>query len=86
FYQTKTGSATKIQKVMFEAPTGEKIKSPKQLEKYLKAHPGNPDITDFDWSNGETPRRSARISQKMKATTPTPDDKEPPVKKRRSSL
>ncbi|KAF2559511.1 hypothetical protein F2Q68_00013462 [Brassica cretica] len=67
------------------APTGEEISSRKQLEQYLKAHPGNPLVSEFDWTTGETPRRSSRISQKVKATTPTPD-KEPLLKKRRSSL
>lgn len=67
------------------APTGEEISSRKQLEQYLKAHPGNPLISEFEWTTGETPRRSSRISQKVKATTPTPD-KEPLLKKRRSSL
>lgn len=67
------------------APTGEEISSRKQLEQYLKAHPGNPLISEFEWTTGETPRRSTRISQKVKATTPTPD-KEPLLKKRRSSL
>lgn len=70
---------------MFIAPTGEEISSRKQLEQYLKSHPGNPAISEFDWGTGETPRRSARISEKAKAT-PTPE-KEPPKKKgRRSSL
>ena len=69
---------------MFIAPTGEEINTRKQLEQYLKAHPGNPPITEFDWGTGETPRRSARISEKAKAT-PTPE-KEPPKKRSRKSL
>lgn len=72
--------------ICISKPTGEEISSRKQLEQYLKAHPGNPLISEFDWTTGETPRRSSRISQKVKAaTSPTPD-KEPLLKKRRSSL
>lgn len=74
-------------KIVFVGPNDEEIRTRKQLEKYLKAHPGNPDISEFDWTNGEPPRRSPRISQKAKAmTTPTPDDEVLPQKKRRSSL
>ncbi|KAL1203551.1 Methyl-CpG-binding domain-containing protein 10 [Cardamine amara subsp. amara] len=84
FYPKKTGTPRKTE-IVFVAPTGEEISSRKQLEQYLKAHPGNPLISEFEWTTGETPRRSSRISQKVKATTPTPD-KEPLFKKRRSSL
>lgn len=68
---------------MFIAPSGEEISSRKQLEQYLKAHPGNPPITEFDWGTGETPRRSARIGEKVKAT-PTPE-KFPSKKRSRKS-
>ncbi|XVF26578.1 hypothetical protein REPUB_Repub14bG0029800 [Reevesia pubescens] len=82
FFPKKVGSPRKTE-VMFIAPTGEEINNRKQLEQYLKAHPGNPPITEFDWGTGETPRRSARISEKAKAT-PTPE-KEPPKKRGRNS-
>ncbi|CAH8353826.1 unnamed protein product [Eruca vesicaria subsp. sativa] len=84
FYPKRAGTPRKTE-IVFMAPTGEEISSRKQLEQYLKAHPGNPLSSEFDWTTGETPRRSSRISQKVKATTPTPD-KEPLLKKRRSSL
>ncbi|XVE89094.1 hypothetical protein DITRI_Ditri19aG0122800 [Diplodiscus trichospermus] len=83
FFPKKVGSPRKTE-VMFIAPTGEEISNRKQLEQYLKAHHGNPPITEFDWGTGETPRRSARISEKSKAT-PTPE-KEPPKKRGRKSL
>lgn len=67
------------------APTGEEISGRKQLEQYLKSHPGNPPISEFDWSTGETPRRSARISEKAKATPPS-TEREPPKKRARKSL
>lgn len=54
------------------------------MEQYLKAHPGNPAISEFDWSTGETPRRSARISEKVKASRP-PSLLESPKRKRRTS-
>lgn len=84
FYPKRAGTPRKTE-IVFMAPTGEEISSRKQLEQYLKAHPGNPVISEFDWTTGESPRRSSRISQKVKATTPTPD-REPHMKKRRSSL
>ncbi|KAE8680825.1 Methyl-CpG-binding domain-containing protein 11 [Hibiscus syriacus] len=83
FFPKKVGSPRKTE-IMFIAPTGEEISSRRQLEQYLKSHPGNPPIMEFDWGTGETPRRSARISEKAKAT-PTPE-KEPPKKRVRKSL
>lgn len=81
----KKGNTPRKNEIVFVAPTGEEINNRKQLEQYLKANPGNPAISEFDWTTGESPRRSARISEKTK-TTPTPE-KEPPKKKgRRSSL
>jgi hypothetical protein len=35
--------------VIFVAPTGEEIKSKRQLTQYLKAHPGGPASSEFDW-------------------------------------
>ncbi|KAE8710405.1 Methyl-CpG-binding domain-containing protein 11 [Hibiscus syriacus] len=52
--------------IIFIAPTGEEISSKRQLEQYLKANPGGPAVSEFDWGTGETPRRSARISEKVK--------------------
>ncbi|XWS20429.1 hypothetical protein CRYUN_Cryun31cG0100400 [Craigia yunnanensis] len=83
FFPKKVGSPRKTE-IMFIAPTGEEINNRKQLEQYLKSHPGNPPITEFEWGTGETPRRSTRISEKAKAT-PTPE-KEPPKKRGRKSL
>ncbi|KAK8645875.1 hypothetical protein V6N13_119683 [Hibiscus sabdariffa] len=82
FFPKKVGSPRKTE-IMFIAPTGEEISNRKQLEQYLKSHPGNPPISEFDWGTGETPRRSSRISEKAKAT-PTPE-KEPPKKRGRKS-
>nr|XP_027123239.1 methyl-CpG-binding domain-containing protein 11-like isoform X2 [Coffea arabica] len=76
----KKGGTPRKNEIVFVAPTGEEISGRKQLEQYLKSHPGNPSILEFDWSTGETPRRSARISEKLKATPP-PTEKEPPKKK-----
>ncbi|CAN8293300.1 unnamed protein product [Cochlearia groenlandica] len=84
FYPKRAGTPRKTE-IVFMAPTGEEISSRKQLEQYLKSHPGNPSVSEFEWTTGETPRRSSRISQKVKATTATPE-KEPLMKKRRSSL
>ncbi|XP_050231990.1 methyl-CpG-binding domain-containing protein 11 isoform X1 [Mercurialis annua] len=82
-YFPKTAGTPRKSEIMFIAPTGEEINGRKQLEQYLKSHPGNPPIAEFDWGTGETPRRSARISEKVKAT-PTPE-KEPAKKRSRNS-
>ncbi|XP_027904148.1 methyl-CpG-binding domain-containing protein 11-like isoform X1 [Vigna unguiculata] len=78
FVPKKAGTPKKNE-IVFTAPTGEEINNRKQLEKYLKAHPGGPAVSEFDWGTGETPRRSARISEKAKATPPT--ESEPPKKR-----
>ncbi|XP_020227075.1 methyl-CpG-binding domain-containing protein 11 [Cajanus cajan] len=82
FFPKKVGTPRKSE-IVFIAPTGEEITSKKQLEQYLKAHPGNPSISEFDWGTGETPRRSARISEKVKSTPPS--ETEPPKKRPRKS-
>lgn len=82
FFPKKEGTQKKNE-IVFIAPTGEEFHSKKQLEQYLKSHPGNPAISEFNWSTGETPRRSARISEKAKATPPS--EGEPPKKRGRSS-
>nr|XP_012573083.1 methyl-CpG-binding domain-containing protein 11 isoform X2 [Cicer arietinum] len=83
FFPKKVGTPRKSE-IVFVAPTGEEISSKKQLEQYLKVHPGNPNISEFDWGTGETPRRSARISEKVKSTPP-PAETEPPKKRSRKS-
>ncbi|CAJ1975426.1 unnamed protein product [Sphenostylis stenocarpa] len=67
----KKAGIPKKNEIVFTAPTGEEINNRKQLEKYLKAHPGGPVVSEFDWGTGETPRRSARIIEKTKAVPPT---------------
>ncbi|XP_038895345.1 methyl-CpG-binding domain-containing protein 11-like [Benincasa hispida] len=81
FIPKKSGTPRKSE-IVFIAPTGEEIGNRKLLEQYLKLHPGGPAISEFDWSTGETPRRSARISEKVKATPPK---EEPPKKRSRKS-
>jgi hypothetical protein len=80
----KQGGTPKKNEIVFTSPTGEEIVSKRQLEQYLKAHSGGPAVSEFDWGTGETPRRSARISEKVK-TTPSPKS-EPPKKRSRKSL
>ncbi|CAI9113984.1 OLC1v1037444C1 [Oldenlandia corymbosa var. corymbosa] len=84
-FMPKKAGTPKKSEVVFVAPTGEEITTRKQLDQYLKSHPGGPAISEFDWSTGETPRRSARISEKAKATPPS-TDKEKPKKRARKSL
>ncbi|KAL4571479.1 hypothetical protein LXL04_018239 [Taraxacum kok-saghyz] len=78
FVPKKAGTPKK-KEIVFTAPTGEEITNRKQLEKYLKAHPGGPKTSDFDWGTGETPRRSSRISEKVKESPPVtePSPKKP---------
>ncbi|XP_016459487.2 uncharacterized protein LOC107783040 [Nicotiana tabacum] len=80
----KKGGKIKKNEVVFVAPTGEEIRNRKQLVQYLKTHDGNPGVSEFDWSSSENPRRSARISEKVKAM-PLMAAVEPTKKRRRTS-
>ncbi|KAI3985002.1 hypothetical protein MKX01_004770 [Papaver californicum] len=82
FVPNKSGTP-KRNEIIFISPTGEEIKNKRQLDQYLKAHPGGPSASEFDWSHGSTPRRSARISEKSKATE-SPQN-EPAQKRERKS-
>ncbi|GER27424.1 methyl-CPG-binding domain 10 [Striga asiatica] len=84
-YLPKKGGTPKKNEILFIAPTGEHISNRRQLEQYLKSHAGNPPLSEFDWGTGETPRRSARISEKVKSTPPSKES-EPPKKRARKSL
>ncbi|KAH0463728.1 hypothetical protein IEQ34_006514 [Dendrobium chrysotoxum] len=81
WFTAKKSGRSKENEIVFIAPTGEEIINRKQLEQYLKSHSGAPALHEFDWSTSvETPRRSARISEKAKAVSPP----EPQPKKKRS--
>ncbi|XP_058113463.1 methyl-CpG-binding domain-containing protein 11-like isoform X2 [Magnolia sinica] len=77
------GGTPKKNEIIFIAPTGEEMSNRRQLEQYLKSHPGNPPVSEFDWGTGDTPRRSARISEKLKAAPP--QESEPKKKRSRKS-
>ncbi|CAL0307118.1 unnamed protein product [Lupinus luteus] len=79
----KKSGTPKKNEIVFTAPTGEEINNKKQLEQYLKAHPGGPAVSEFDWGTGGTPRRSARISEKAKVAPPP--ESEPPKKRGKKS-
>ncbi|KAL1822702.1 hypothetical protein ACET3Z_009480 [Daucus carota] len=83
-FMPKQGKTPKKNEIIFTAPTGEEISNKKQLERYLKSHPGGPRMSEFDWGTGETPRRSARISEKA-IETPPPPESDPPKKRSRKS-
>ncbi|KAJ4952990.1 hypothetical protein NE237_029822 [Protea cynaroides] len=82
-FMPKKGGTPKKNEIIFIAPTGEEMGNRKQLEQYLKSHPGGPAISEFDWGTGETPRRSARISERAKAAPPP--EHEPPKKRSKKS-
>lgn len=82
-FMPKQGKTPKKNEIIFTAPTGEEISNKKQLERYLKSHPGGPRMSEFDWGTGETPRRSPRISEKA-IETPSPES-DPPKKRSRKS-
>ncbi|CAK9164878.1 unnamed protein product [Ilex paraguariensis] len=84
-YMPKKGGTPMKNEVIFIAPTGEEINNRKKMEQYLKMHPGNPAISEFDWGTGETPRRSARISEKAKATPPSTESEQSKKRSRKSS-
>ncbi|GAA0156264.1 chromatin/chromatin-binding, or -regulatory protein [Lithospermum erythrorhizon] len=77
-------SHPKKTEIVFTAPTGEDITTKKQLEQYLKSHPGGPPVSEFDWGAGESPRRSPRINVKSKAA-PAQEVETPRKKGRKSS-
>lgn len=82
----KKGGTPKRNEIIFIAPTGEEIKNRRHLTQYLKSHPGGPDITEFEWGTGDTPRRSARLSEKPKTTeTPESESKRTTPKRSRKS-
>jgi len=83
FNPRKSGTPRRNE-IVFVSPTGEEIKTKRQLEQYLKSHPGGPSTSEFDWSTGETPRRSTRISQKSKATE-VPEGERPKKKQNQTS-
>jgi hypothetical protein len=70
--------------IVFTAPTGAKIHTRRCMEKYLKEN-GGPKISEFDWGDGETPRRSTRIIEKAKAAPPVEHESEPPKKRGKKS-
>ncbi|KAL5709039.1 hypothetical protein ACHQM5_019768 [Ranunculus cassubicifolius] len=80
----KKGGTPKRGAVVFISADGEEIKHKKALEKYLRAHHGNPPLSEFDWGTGDTPRRSSRLSGKSKATE-SPDSSEPATKHKKTS-
>ncbi|CAA7403942.1 unnamed protein product [Spirodela intermedia] len=81
----KKGGTPGRNEVAFVAPTGEEVKNRKQLELYLRAHPGGPSLSEFDWGTGDTPRRSARISERAKAAPETPEGEQPRKRARKSA-
>ncbi|XP_031271905.1 methyl-CpG-binding domain-containing protein 11-like [Pistacia vera] len=83
FMPKKVGTPRKSE-IVFISPTGEEISNKRRLEQYLKAHPGGPASSEFDWGTGETPRRSARISEKVKAS-PTAESESPRKRSKKSS-
>ncbi|XP_060169919.1 methyl-CpG-binding domain-containing protein 11-like [Lycium barbarum] len=70
--------------IVFVAPDGDEIKNKRQLDKYLKSHPGGPPASEFDWGTGDTPRRSSRLGEKSKATE-SPESETPSKRPRKSS-
>ncbi|RWR85457.1 methyl-CpG-binding domain-containing protein 11-like protein [Cinnamomum micranthum f. kanehirae] len=83
FTPTKGGTLRRNE-IFFISPTGEEIRNKRQLEQYLKSHPGGPSSTEFDWGTGDTPRRSARINDKVKATE-TPEGEQAKKRGKKSS-
>ncbi|TMW87158.1 hypothetical protein EJD97_020338 [Solanum chilense] len=70
--------------VVFVSPDGDEIKNKKQLDKYLKSHPGGPPASEFNWGTGDTPRRSSRLGGKSEAME-TPESDTPSTKRQRKS-
>ncbi|KAK8957754.1 Methyl-CpG-binding domain-containing protein 10 [Platanthera zijinensis] len=70
-FTPKQGGTPRRTEVVFISPTGEEIMYRTQLDQYLRSHPGGPPSSSFDWGTGDTPRRSTRISEKVKISPET---------------
>ncbi|GMP99161.1 hypothetical protein CsSME_00046747 [Camellia sinensis var. sinensis] len=84
-FTPKKGGTPRRNEIMFISPTGAEIKNKKQLDQYLKSHPGGPSASEFDWGTGDTPRRSARIGEKSKAIDTPESEPTKKVQKKSSS-
>jgi len=51
----KKGGTPRRNEIVFIAPSGEEIKNKRQLDQYLKSHPGGPSASEFDWGTGTSP-------------------------------
>ncbi|ONK65104.1 uncharacterized protein A4U43_C07F33720 [Asparagus officinalis] len=51
-FTPKKGGTPKRNEIVFISPTGEEIANKKQLDQYLRAHPGGPPSSEFDWGTG----------------------------------
>ncbi|GMH11146.1 hypothetical protein Nepgr_012987 [Nepenthes gracilis] len=80
----RKGRTPRRNEIIFISPTGEEIKNKRQLDQYLKSHPGGPSSSEFEWGTGDNPRRSARLSGKSKATY-TPESGSSQKRQRKSS-
>jgi hypothetical protein len=47
-YFPKSIDTPRKNEILFIAPTGEETNNRKQVEQYLKSHPGNPAVSEFD--------------------------------------
>lgn len=48
----KKGGTPHRNDIVFISPTGEEVKNKRQLDIYLRSHPGNPSSSEFDWGTG----------------------------------
>ncbi|KAJ8558428.1 hypothetical protein K7X08_005194 [Anisodus acutangulus] len=81
-YTPRKSGTPRRNDIVFVSPDGDEIKNKRQLDKYLKSHPGGPPASEFDW--GDTPRRSTRLGEKSKATE-SPESETPSKRQRKSS-
>ncbi|GFQ02587.1 methyl-cpg-binding domain-containing protein 10 [Phtheirospermum japonicum] len=84
-FTPKKGGTPHRNEIVFISPTGEEIKNKRQLDQYLKSHSGGPAVSEFDWGTGDTPRRSARLSEKSKAGEEAPTSQSPKKRRKKSS-
>ncbi|CAK9228505.1 unnamed protein product [Sphagnum troendelagicum] len=77
----KIGGIPTGKDVSYITPDGEEISSKRQLQKHLKGHPGCPTGANFDWTSGESRRRSLRLSSRGRMSSDH-SEAELPVTKR----
>ncbi|CAN4120174.1 unnamed protein product [Withania somnifera] len=83
-FTPRKGGTPRRNDIVFVSPDGDEIKNKRQLDKYLKSHPGGPPASEFDWGTAEGATEKETKGEKSKATE-TPESDAPRKRQRKSS-